>query len=171
MASQRTLDELLQSRRAMVEQSIAAQTLQLVGHYRQQRREFQRCCGTRLVKFVAVGSGTRITLVTSAGLSSWNAATTHGTWQFEPLPDGLNAVATERHYVVAVGDSGKIWYSTDASVLAPTSVNSSDLYRSPTWPVEMACCRTRWGVVTSTTASLDSKQSIERFATDRPCAL
>lgn len=81
-----------------------------------------------LGKFVAVGSGTSNNIVSSAGLSSWNAATTTVPGSSNQLPDGLNAVATDGTTVVAVGDSGKIWYSTDASVWSPTSVNTSDLY-------------------------------------------
>jgi hypothetical protein len=68
-------------------------------------------------KFVAVGSGTSNNIVSSTDLATWTPATT-------AVVGGLNAMATDGTTLVAVGDSGKLWYSTDALVWTDASVNS-----------------------------------------------
>jgi hypothetical protein len=114
-----------------------------------------------LGKFVAVGSGTSNNIVSSAGLSSWSAATT-------AVPDGLNAVATDGTTVVAVGDSGKIWYSIDASVWSPTSVNSSDLYGVAYLASGKWLAVGRGGVLlTSTNGQAWAESNQSRIATDK----
>jgi len=58
-------------------------------------------------KFVAVGSGTTNNVVSSADLATWTPATTS-------ISGSLNAVATDGTTAVAVGDGGKVYWSTDA---------------------------------------------------------
>ena len=67
-------------------------------------------------KFIAVGSGTSNNVVSSADLLAWAPATT-------AIATSLNAVATDGVTVVAVGDSGKIYRTTDG--LAWNEVSAS----------------------------------------------
>ncbi|MFM6990211.1 MAG: hypothetical protein ACKOWD_02770 [Rhodoferax sp.] len=67
-------------------------------------------------KFIAVGSGTSNNVVSSADLLAWTPAST-------AIASSLNAVATDGVTVVAVGDGGKIYKSTDG--LAWNDVSAS----------------------------------------------